>query len=285
MQKVDTSHVPRPMSQASTLRGKTIGFIGAGTMGRALITGLIAQELKPRALLAADPRASARRQLGALGVCTTRDNCLVACEADVLILAVKPQELPTVFKDVGSCLSPRQLVISIAAGVTLRYLSARLPRVPLVRVMPNLPATVRKGFAAYTLGRHATSRHRAVVQAIFGAVGEVVELPERYLDAITAVSGSGPAYVFLLAQIWEEAALALGLPQAIAKRAVRQTLRGSVELLAVDRLSPQEWIARVASKRGTTEAALRVLEHRHIDRSFVEALAAAARRSKALSWS
>jgi pyrroline-5-carboxylate reductase len=214
---------------------------------------------------------------------TTRENCVVACEADVIVLAVKPQEMSSVLEGIACCLAPRQLVISIAAGITLRYLRARLRESPIIRVMPNLPATVRKGFAAYACGRSTTPRNRVVAQAIFGAVGEAVELPERSLDAITAVSGSGPAYVFLLAQMWEEAALALGLPVAIAKRAVRQTLAGSVELLAGDRLSPLEWIARVASKKGTTEAALRVLAQRRVGRHFAEALRAAARRSRALS--
>ena len=265
-----------------TLRGLTIGFIGAGTMGRALITGLIGQGLKPRALLAADPSVPARRRLSALGVRTRRENCLVACEADVIIVAVKPQEMSSVLASVP-CLKPRQLVISIAAGITLRWLQTRLPGVPIIRVMPNLPATVQQGFAAYALGRRATPRHRAIVQAIFSAVGEAVELSERHLDAVTAVSGSGPAYVFLLAKMWEAAASALGLPPAVAKHAVRQTLKGSVELLAGDRLSPQEWIAKVASKKGTTEAALRVLARRRIGRHFAEALQAAAKRSRALS--
>lgn len=265
------------------LRGLTIGFIGAGTMGQALITGLLAQGVRPRALLAADPRGIARARLRALGVRTTRENCLVACKADMVVLAVKPQEMASVIECITPCLSRQQLIISIAAGITLRYLSARLPNSPIIRVMPNLPATVRRGFAAFACGRFAMPRHRAVVRAIFGAVGEVVELPERSLDAVTAVSGSGPAYVFFLTRIWEEAAVALGLPAGVAKRAVRQTLAGSVELLAGHRLSPQEWIARVASKKGTTEAALRVLAKRRVGRHFAEALRAAARRSRALS--
>jgi len=267
----------------SALRGKTIGFIGAGTMGRALITGLIAQGVRPRVLLAADPRAAARSRLRALGVRTTSENCLVACEADVIVLAVKPQELPAVLDGIAPCLTRRQLIISIAAGVTLRYLGARLPKSPIIRVMPNLPATVRKGFSAYACGRFAASTHRAAANAIFGAVGEAVELPERLLDAVTAVSGSGPAYVFYLAQIWEAAAVGLGLPRPIAHRAVKQTLIGSAKLLAGSRTSPEEWIARVASKKGTTEAALRVLARRGVSRHVAEALRAAARRSRALS--
>jgi pyrroline-5-carboxylate reductase len=254
-------------------------------MGQALITGLIAQGVRPRNLLAADPSGAARARLQALGVRATGDNCVVACEADVIVLAVKPQEMASVLEDIRRCLTPRQLVISIAAGITLRYLRARLPKSPVIRVMPNLAATVRKGFAAYACGRSTTPRHRAVVQAVLGAVGEAVELPERLLDAVTAVSGSGPAYVFLLAQMWEAAAVALGLPAAVAKRAVRQTLAGSVELLAGDRLTPQEWIARVASKKGTTETALRVLAKRKVGRHFAEALRAAVRRSRALSKS
>lgn len=265
------------------LRGLTIGFIGAGTMGHALITGLLAQGVAPRSLLAADPSGAARARLRALSVRTARENCLVACEADVIVLAVKPQEMASVLDGIASCLSRRQLIISIAAGITLRYVSARLPKSPVIRVMPNLPATVRKGFAAYACGRSTTPRHRQVAQAIFGAVGETVELPERSLDAITAVSGSGPAYVFFLTRIWEEAAIALGLSRDLARQAVRQTLIGSAKLLASSQESPQEWIARVASKKGTTEAALRVLAKRGVDRHMTEALRAAARRSRELA--
>jgi len=326
------------------LQGKTVGFIGAGTMGQALLHGLLACGVRPRSLIASDPRGAIRRSLRRLRVRTTSSNCEIACEADVIVLAVKPQELLSVLDAVGECISRKQLVISIAAGVTRRALQARLPGVPLARVMPNLPATVGLGFAAYALGRHAGTRHRAIVEAIFASVGQAVELPERRLDAVTAVSGSGPAYLFYLAQALEEAARDLGLPRRVAAQAVRQTLLGGAALLAGGAptigvgaaprnaehfrdkalgkssramlciagikspkslrdfrgrsdfsrecrprwvggptLSAEAWMARVASKRGTTEAALQGFARRRVKAHLVEGVRAAARRSQELS--
>ena len=151
--------------------------------------------------------------------------------------------------------------------------------------MPNLPATVGCGFSALAFGRAVTPRHRALAAAIFGAVGDVVELPERLFDAVTAVSGSGPAYVFFLVEAWQRAARSLGLPEAIARRAVAQTLEGSVRLLRASALPASTLIEQVASKGGTTEAALKALAARHVARHFAEAMRAAERRSRELSSS
>lgn len=269
----------------SVLRGKTIGFIGAGTMGQALIAGLRAKGMSGRSILAVDPSTVRRAQVRRLGARATANSCAVACAGDVIVLAVKPQQMASVVSELAPCISRQQLVVSIAAGITMPWLQARLRGIPLVRVMPNLPATVGQGFSAFTLGRYATARHRAIAEALFGAVGEAVELPERLLDAVTAVSGSGPAYVFYLAHVWEAAAVGLGLPRVIAHRAVERTLIGSAALLASGEMSPEEWIARVASKNGTTEAALRVLARRGVSRHVAEALRAAARRSRTLSLS
>jgi pyrroline-5-carboxylate reductase len=203
--------------------------------------------------------------------------------ADVLILAVKPQQMSGVLRELSPVARLQQLFISIAAGIPCRAIELALPRVPVIRVMPNLPATVGQGFAAYALGRHARARHRAIAQGIFEAAGAAVCVPERLLDAVTAVSGSGPAYVFFVAEAWMEAARQLGLPAAVAEQAVRQTLRGSLELLEAHRLSPSEWIGKVASKKGTTEAALTVLARRRVRAHLIEAIGAAARRSRQLS--
>ena len=296
----------KPSRVSRVLRGKTIGFIGAGTMGQALIRGLLARGVRRRALCASDPSEAIRRRVSRLGVRITARNEALARAADIIVLAVKPQEIAGVLTELAPCLrpramrsiagtgpakslrdfaGPRQLVISIAAGVTRRALQSQLPGVPVVRVMPNLPATVGSGFSAFALGRHASAAHRSITRAMFEAVGEVVELPERLLDAITAVSGSGPAYLFFLAQAWEEAGVTLGLSRSLAQQAVRQTLAGSLQLLDHGQLSPQEWIDKVTSKRGTTEAALRVLARHRVRQHFVEALHAAARRSKELACS
>lgn len=269
----------------SELRGLTINFIGGGKMGQALIGGLLARGVTRRALVVSEADAVVRRRLRrAWGLKTTNDNRAAARRADVVVLAVKPQQFPDVIARIAPVVS-QQLVISIAAGVSLRWLQARLPGAAIVRVMPNLPATVGRGFAAFAPGRKATARHRAVTLAIFGAVGEVVRLPERQLDAITAISGSGPAYVFFLVQAWEAAAASLGLPPVVASRAIRQTLRGSGRLLEHAGEPAATLIRQVASKGGTTEAALKVLATRRVAAHIEEAIRAAARRSKELSWS
>ena len=284
MRKVARAMFRSPVS--SSRRGIAIGIIGAGTMGQALIRGLLAQGIARRTLRAADPDARKRRQVSrSFRIRTEADNGRVARASEIVILAVKPQQVPDVVPRLAPHLTRRHLVISIVAGIPLRWLQARLPGVPLVRVMPNLPATVGAGFAAMVPGRTATARHRRIARAVFEAVGEVVELPERFFDAVTAVSGSGPAYVFFLAQAWEAAARSLGLPEAVAAQAIRQTLDGSVRLLRGAAIPVAALIGRVASKGGTTEAALRILARRRVAAAFIEALRAAARRSRELSRS
>ncbi len=253
-------------------------------MGQAIIGGLVARGLSRRQLVVADPNPGTRRRVAQrFHLHVHSDNLHVLRDAKIIVLAVKPQQFPELIAQLALHLTRRHLVISIAAGMTLRWLQARLPRVAIIRVMPNLPATVGCGFSAMTVGRQATPMHRTIARAIFEAVGEVVELPERYFDSITAVSGSGPAYVFFLVQMWEEAAQALDLPPAVAVQAIRATLEGSVMLLRTSDDPASVLIERVASKGGTTEAALAVLRRRRIATHFIEALRAAARRSKELT--
>ncbi len=281
---VRQSHTLRPVSRAPSLRDVTVGVIGTGKMGQAIIKGLMARGLSRRQLVVADPNHKTRRRVARqFHLHVHSDNLHVLHDADVIIVAVKPQQFPELIAQLAPHLTRRHLIVSIAAGITLRWLQTRLPSVTVIRVMPNLPATVGCGFSAIAAGRHAASRHRMVARAIFEAVGDVVELPERYFDSITAVSGSGPAYVFFLVQMWQEAAQSLGLPPTIAAQAIRATLDGSVALLRASRDPAAILINHVASKGGTTEAALKVLRQRRMTRHFIEALRAAARRSKELS--
>jgi len=270
----------------TSLRGLTIGVIGAGTMGQALIKGLLDRGVSRSSLRAAEASAAMRRRVRRrFRVEVSGDNRAVARWADVIILAVKPQQLPGVAAQLAPHLAHRPLVISIAAGVRLRWLERRLAGVPLARVMPNLPATVGCAFSAVVFSRRAAPRHRAVTKLLFNSIGCAVELPERHLDAVTAVSGSGPAYVFFLVQAWEAAARSLGLPPGVVSQAVRQTLAGSVRLLEESGEAAAALIGQVASKGGTTEAALRLLARRRVHAHVVEAVRAAARRSKQLTVS
>ncbi len=275
-----------PRSKIRVLKGLTIGIIGAGTMGPALIKGLLARGVSQAHLRASDSSSAIRQQVARkFRMTVVRDNAEAARGANVVILAVKPQQMPEVITQLAARPHGHPLVISIAAGITLGWLERRLRGLPVIRVMPNLPATVGSGFSAIAAGQVATAAHRRTARAIFGAVGEICEVPERSLDAVTAVSGSGPAYVFFLAQIWQQAAQSLGLSPKVAERAIRATLEGSVKLWQDSSEPPEMLISRVASKGGTTEAALKVLEDRKVAAHFLEALRAAARRSKELSCS
>ena len=263
-----------------------IGLIGAGNMGRALLGGLRRRGVPASRLLAADANPAAaravRRRLGVANVSIDE----LARRCAIVVLAVKPQDLRPVLEQVRRALgarSSRVLVVSIAAGVTLAALQRRLGPVAVIRVMPNLPATVGAGMSAISPGRRATARQRRLARAIFQSVGEVVELPERHLDAVTAVSGSGPAYFFLVCKALTDAGAAHGLPVAVAQRLAVQTALGAARLAArsVEPLEAQ--IARVASKKGTTEAALKVLRRRRFEHALRAAVSAAAARSREMS--
>ena len=270
----------------NALRGVRIGVVGTGKMGQALIGGLLAQGVRASQLAGADAEAATRRLVaGRFRIRVSADTAAMAGGSQLLILAVKPQQFPALLRDIAPHVRRGALVVSIAAGITLRWLTQRLPGVAVARVMPNLPATVGCGFSALTFGRGVAARHRAQARALCEAVGQVVELPERQFDAVTAVSGSGPAYVFFLVAMWEEAARSLGLPPAVASQAIRQTLAGSSRLFEQSGEPASVLIGKVASKGGTTEAALKVLANRRVELHFREALRAAARRSQQLSWS
>lgn len=274
------------MENNAPLRSQRIGVIGCGKMGQALIRGLLSRGFSRKSISASDSDAKMRRAASlALKIRVDSDNKVVASKSSVLLLAIKPQQFPELLDSLAAEITSRHLVISIAAGITLGWLQDRLPKAAVIRVMPNLPATVGCGFSAIACGRRAKPQHKQMAIELFSAVGEAVELPEHFFDAITAVSGSGPAYVFWLIQAWEKAAAQLGLPESVARRAIRSTLKGSEHLLALSGADASELIRRVASKGGTTEAALKVLEKSRAQAYFIEALKKASARSRQLSWS
>ncbi len=278
------NRTPRPVPHAPRMRSSRIGVIGAGTMGQAILKGLLARGMPRRALIAADTDAATRRRVARrFGIAVSAEPRDVARRARIVLLAVKPQQLPGAVARIAPQMRPRQLVISIAAGITVRWLERRLPGAAVIRAMPNLPATVGAGFTAITAGQRARAADRRAARRLFEAVGAVAELPERHFDAITAVSGSGPAYLFYLVHAWGTAAQALGLPDQVAQEAIRTTLEGSLKLLEASGEPAEALVKKVASKGGTTEAALTVLQRGRVSERFVAALTAAARRSKELS--
>lgn len=266
------------------MRNEKVGFIGAGQMAEAIARGIVEAKLFGADSLSASDVSEERRALfAALGIRATEDNLEVVRQAGVLLIAVKPQNLDDLLRQIGPALTKDHLLISICAGcgTGLFEAGARAP-VRVVRAMPNLPMRVRLGATALCRGRHATAGDLALALEIFGAAGRAVEVEERLLDAVTAVSGSGPAYVYFLAECMIEAGKREGLPDAVARALAIQTVRGAGEMMAVESVPPEELRRRVTSKAGTTEAALKRLDERHVREAFLEAIAAAAARAREL---
>jgi pyrroline-5-carboxylate reductase len=271
-----------------SLQNKTVAFIGAGNMGEALIRGLLAAKtVSPARIIAADVRAERREFLAkTFGVQAVDDNAEAVKAADIVLLAVKPQQMGEVLAGFKSVLSNSKLIISIAAGVTTARIERELGgKARVVRVMPNTPALVGAGAAALAKGRYATDEDLATAEAILGAVGISVRVEERLLDAVTALSGSGPAYVFYVTEAMVKAGVAAGLDEAVARRLATQTVYGAGKLLVESGEEPEALRRNVASPGGTTEAALKVMNEQELERIFAEAIKAAEKRSRELSGS
>lgn len=260
----------------------TLGILGAGNMAEALIRGVLAAELIPPAnILAHDPSVERRDVFARLG-CPVSDTPNEATSSDVVLLAVKPQTVRPVLKETAGYFRPGALVISIAAGVPLALLAELLPKgVKAVRVMPNTPLLVGHGMSCLAPGRGVKPEETALAVALFSAAGRAVEIEEDLMDAVTALSGSGPAYVFRFAEVLVEAGARLGLDPGLAARLTTQTLRGAAEMLAGGD-DPAELRRRVTSPGGTTAAALDVFEQRDFAGMVAEALAAAKHRGEEL---
>ena len=270
------------------LQDKTIAFIGAGNMGEALIRGLLAtRTVAPSQIIATDARAE-RREFFArtFGMRAIGDNLQAAQAADIIVLAVKPQQVGDVLAGIKSGASNRKLVISIAAGVTTARIERELGKgTRVVRAMPNTPALVGAGAAAIANGSQATEDDLAAAESILGAVGICVRVEEKLIDAVTALSGSGPAYVFYVTEAMIQAGLAAGLDKALAQKLAIQTVFGAAKLLVESGEKPESLRRKVTSPAGTTEAALNVMTKRKLAEIFSEAMSAAEKRSRELSGS
>lgn len=265
---------------------KTIAFIGAGNMAEALIRGLLSSKTaRPGQIIATDVRPERLEQLHrAYAIHTSADNAKAAAKADIIVLAVKPQQMDAALKDLKSEISNLKLVVSIAAGVPTARIERELGGEPrVVRTMPNTPALVGAGAAALCRGRFATEADLATAEQILSAVGIVVRTDEEHLDAVTALSGSGPAYIFFMTEAMIAAGVEAGLSEEVAKRLAVQTVFGAGKLLAESGELPQELRRKVTSPGGTTEAALKVKMERGFAKIVAEAIHAAARRSRELS--
>jgi len=264
-----------------------IAFIGGGHMTTALVGGLRARGVAPQDLYVADPAASQLERLATeFGVQTTAANAQAVRDADLVVLAVKPQDMASAAGSIAGALRGRpSVVVSVAAGIRLADLHRWLGEgVPVVRAMPNRPALIGAGITAACAGTGVGPTDRAAVERVLSAVGPLVWLEdESWMDAVTAVSGSGPAYFFLLIEALEAAGASLGLPQATARQLAVHTALGSGRMAAASSESPATLREQVTSKGGTTAAALEVLERADLRGLLREAVAAAAHRSAELA--
>ncbi len=252
-------------------------------MGEILARGLLRAGWEAADLVMAARRPErAREAEERTGVATLLDPVEAARGRDVVVIAVKPGDVPQLLDQIRSTLGPGQTVISLAAGVPTTAYEKELGDVAVIRAMPNTPAAVDEAMTAYCPGVHAGPEALAVAADVLGAVGETIELQEGLLDAVTAVSGTGPAYVYLLAESLIEAAIREGLPHHAATKLVEQTLRGAGMLLSESHRSPFELRAQVTSPGGTTAAAMHVLQERGFRALVEDAVRAAAQRSREL---
>lgn len=261
-----------------------IAVLGGGRMGAALVAGLVESGIDPEALSIAEADATRRRVLeGELaGVRIAPSAPWVVGDADIVVVAVKPADVAAVLTAAMPALAEDALVVSIAAGVSIATLEDLVPSRPVVRAMPNTPALVGEGVAAIAGGTHTADAHLASARRLLTAVGTVVELPEKLLDAVTGLSGSGPAYVFLLAEAMIEAGVLNGLPRDVAATLVHGTIRGAGVMLTDTGESAEALRAAVTSPGGTTAAGLRALEAASIRAAVADAVTSATERSREL---
>ena len=267
----------------SLLEQRQIGFIGCGAMARALCKGLISAGVPIANLRGADLDAAQRASFeDELGVRTTSDNTQLVADSEIVVLCVKPGVVAGVLGDLSADAIPAQkLWISIAAGVRIASLEATLgPGSRIVRVMPNTPALVGEGASVSCANSQATAEDRAAVEALFGAVGTIWEAPaEQMLDAVTGLSGSGPAYVFLFLEALGDAGVRQGLPRDVAYKLAFQTVLGAARLAIESGRHPAELKDQVTSPGGTTIAGLAALDEGGFREVLARAVAAATRRS------
>jgi pyrroline-5-carboxylate reductase len=266
----------------------TIGFIGSGNMAEAMINGILkANVYRPGMVFTSDIRPERLSFLREhYGVRTTDSNAELASKSDILVLSVKPQNMPDALMSIKETIKPDALIMSIAAGITTSNISGVLGDVAIVRIMPNMPAWVDEGASALYANEKAKSKLE-MARLIMLSVGEAIVLEdEDLMDAVTAVSGSGPAYYFLLMHEMIKSAIQLGLPEDAAKELVLQTAKGAAllaEKAAENGETPDVLTKKVATPNGTTEAAFKVFTARNFEQTVKDALKAAADRSRELS--
>jgi pyrroline-5-carboxylate reductase len=265
---------------------RKVAILGAGRIGEALIAGLLSSGWRTPDEISATVRREERvAELHERhGVQATLSNAEAAAGASLVVIAVKPQDLDALLEDVGALILPEQTVLTIAAAIRTSQIESRLPAgVPVVRAMPNTPSTVHEGIAGLCAGAHAGDEHLTLAEEALSHLGAVVRVPESAMDAITAVSGSGPAYFALLAEAMIEAGILLGLSREISTQLVVQTMLGTAKQLRDEKMHPVELREMVTSPGGTTIAAIRELEGAGVRAAFLNAIQAAMLRARELA--
>jgi pyrroline-5-carboxylate reductase len=262
-----------------------VGFIGAGNMGEALMRGIIkANLLSPQDVCASDTRDARLGQLQKdYGITTLSDNKELVLKAGIIVLAVKPQNMEEVLKEIAPVIKKKQLIISIAAGITTSYIAEHFePKVPIVRVMPNTPALIQEGASALAEGKDAAKSDLENAQEIFDSVGKTVVVDESLMDAVTGLSGSGPAYFFLFIEVLTEAGVKMGLSRSVALLLATQTCLGAAKMIFETGKQPADLRDMVASKGGTTFSGLKAMEAGGLRAALMDGVESATRRSKEL---
>jgi pyrroline-5-carboxylate reductase len=262
-----------------------LGFLGAGNMAEAIARGILkAGVLGPARMLASDPDAARRKVFAdALGIAAVEDNGEVVRRAATVLVAVKPQVFDKALAPVSRAFGPKKLLVSISAGISARHIEEVLAAgTRVVRAMPNTPMLVGRGIAAIAPGAAATEADLKTAERLLGAAAEIVRVPEDLMDAVTAVSGSGPAYFFRLVELLAQAGTELGLPAEEALRLARVTFEGAAKLLAESGETPEALRRKVTSPGGTTEAALRTFDALGLAKVVSQAVRAAHDRAREL---
>jgi len=262
-----------------------IGFIGAGNMGEALIKGILkAKLLSSQKVCASDIRETKLKQFQkTYGIKTFKDNKELVSQVNIILLAVKPQNMEEVLSEIAPVIEKKHLVISIAAGITTSYISKRLnDKISVVRIMPNTPALIQEGASALAMGKHATQSDLKSVQKLFESVGKTVVVDESLMDAVTGLSGSGPAYVFLFIEALADAGVKMGLSRSVALLLSAQTCLGAARMVSETGEHPAKLKDMVTSPGGTTISGLHALEAGGLRTTIMDAVEAATRRSKEL---
>jgi len=272
------------MAELSQDAPKTVAIFGAGVMGSTLLSGLVRSGRDVADLVITGRNAERAEELASTSGARLLSNVDAAQVADTLVLVVKPQDMSGLLAEIRDQVRPGALVVSLAAGITTAFLEERLPAgTAVVRVMPNTPALVDEGMAAISPGQACDEVHLVEAEELLRSCGKVLRIPEKHQDAVTAISGSGPAYIFYVVEAMIEAGVLLGLPRATSTELVVQTLYGAATMLKETRQHPTVLREQVSSPGGTTMAALRQLDDHKVRAAFVTAMEAAAERSKQLA--